>query len=235
MSSRANSRDLHFLELSRATCTIAGMGNLDRPDEQRDADFARIALPLLPAIARLARLLTHDGDDADDLVQDTFLKAFRHWHTFIPDSDAKRWLSTICRNSFYSMRTRQQWITAVGGDLELDTLAVVDQHVAARDEGLGNMFSRVDLAPAIEQAIDALEPLYRDVVRLVDVQELRYDEAADALGVPIGTVRSRLYRARRQLQESLIDFARDAGLAATLAPAASLAHTTPGRPSHADD
>lgn len=211
------------------------MGHVDRPDEHRDAEFARVALPQLPAIARLARLLTRDGDDADDLVQDTFLKAFRHWHTFIPGSDAKRWLSTICRNSFFSMRTRQQWVTAVGGDLELDTLAVMDQSVAARDAGLRDLFSRIDLAPAIEQAIAALDPLYRDVVRLVDVQELRYEEAADILGVPIGTVRSRLYRARRQLQESLIQYARDAGFAATLTPAASLAHTTPGRPSHADD
>jgi RNA polymerase sigma-70 factor (ECF subfamily) len=183
----------------------------------RDTEFARVALPLLPVIARVAQALTHDAVDAEDLVQDTYLKAFRHWNTFVPGSDARRWLSAIARNTFFGQRARERWVTAVGDDHELETFAAVDLHKLARDRGVEDMFSRLDLAPAIHAAIDALEPPYRDVVRLVDVEDLRYEEAADVLGIPIGTVRSRLYRARRQLQEKLVQYAIDAGFDATSA------------------
>ena len=180
----------------------------------RDAEFARIALPLLPSVVRVANALTRDAADADDLVQETFLRAFRHWGTFDQASDCKRWLSAICRNTYFAQHARQRWVTAVGDDHELETFAAVNLHKLAREQGVEEMFARLDLAPAIQRAIEDLEPLYRDVVRLVDVQELRYEEAADALGVPVGTVRSRLYRARRQLQQALVQYAVDAGFAA---------------------
>lgn len=179
----------------------------------RDAEFARIALPLLPAVVRVARALTHDTADADDLVQETFLKAFRHWATFDQSGDCRRWLSAICRNTFFAQRSRQRWLTSVGDDHELETFAAVSLHKLAREKGVEDMFARLDLAPAIRRAIAALDPTYRDVVQLVDVQELRYEEAADVLGVPIGTVRSRLYRARRLLQAALVEYAADAGYA----------------------
>ena len=198
------------------------------PDATRDAEFARIALPLLPAVARVANALTHDSSDADDLVQDTFLKAFRHWNTFDRDSDCRRWLSAICRNTFFAQRARQHWVTAVGDDHELETFAAVNLHTLARDKGVEDMFARLDLAPAIQRAIEALEPLFRDVVRLVDVQELRYEEAADVLGVPVGTVRSRLYRARRQLQQSLLDYAIDAGYESVSKPETTTLPTVRG-------
>ena len=76
------------------------------------------------------------------------------------------------------------------------------------------MFARLDLGPAIATAIRALEPHYRDVVLLVDVDGFSYEEVASSLDIPVGTVRSRLYRARRQLQEALLAFAVDAGFAA---------------------
>lgn len=188
------------------------------PQSDRDTAFAAVALPLLPAIARVAQALTHDPADADDLVQETFLKAYRHWNTFVPGSDARRWLSAITRNTFFAQRARERWVTAVGDDHELETFAAVNLHMLARESGLEDMFGRLDLAPAIQIAIDALEPQYRDVVRLVDVEGLKYDEAADVLGIPIGTVRSRLYRARRQLQQQLVQYAIDAGFKGVSAP-----------------
>ena len=194
----------------------------------RDAEFARIALPLLPSVARVANALTRDAADADDLVQETYLRAFRHWGTFDQSSDCKRWLSAICRNTFFAQHARQRWVTAVGDDHELETFAAVNLHKLAREQGVEEMFARMDLAPAIQQAIGELEPLYRDVVRLVDVQELRYEEAADALGVPVGTVRSRLYRARRQLQQVLVQYAVDAGFASATPPSPSTLPSTSG-------
>ena len=179
----------------------------------RDAEFARIALPLLASVARVANALTRDAADADDLVQETYLRAFRHWATFDQSSDCKRWLSAICRNTYFAQHVRRRWVTAVGDDHELETFAAVSLHKLAREQGVEEMFGRLDLGPAITHAIDGLEPLYREVVRLVDVQELRYEEAANVLGVPVGTVRSRLYRARRQLQQVLVQYAVDAGFA----------------------
>lgn len=192
------------------------MSQPDSPSPQtpttsnRDREFAEIALPLLPTIARVAAALSDDPADADDLVQETFLRAYRHWNTFVPGTDCKAWLSTICRHAFVEQRRRNAK-SVVADDQELENLAAARQHIRAKSNDLDGMFGRLDLGPAIARAISALEPHYRDVVTLVDVDDFTYEEVAAALDIPIGTVRSRLYRARRQLQESLIDYAIDAG------------------------
>ena len=177
-----------------------------------DEEFAALAIPLLPAIARVASALTENGADADDLVQETFLRAYKHWHTFERGSDCKSWLSTICRNAFFEQRRRDRRSVNVE-DQELESLAAAQLHNSARANGVDTMFARLDLGPAIARAIAGLEPRYRDVITLVDVEDFTYEQVADTLGVPIGTVRSRLYRARRQLQEVLLAFAIDAGFA----------------------
>ncbi|MGH7618017.1 MAG: RNA polymerase sigma factor, partial [Gemmatimonadaceae bacterium] len=186
--------------------------------DTRDRDFAAAALPHLPALARVAVALTGNEADADDLVQETFLRAYRHWNTFTPGSDCRRWLSTICRNAFLEQRRREARSTAVE-DQELESLAAARLHSQARASGVDRLFTRLDLGPAISQAIGALEPPFRDVVVLADVEGFTYEEVAEALGIPVGTVRSRLYRARRQLQEALLAYAIDAGFA-TAKPAA---------------
>jgi RNA polymerase sigma-70 factor (ECF subfamily) len=180
----------------------------------RDREFAEIALPLLPTIARVAAALTDNAADADDLVQETFLRAYRHWHTFARGSDAKSWLSTIARNAFFEQKRKERHSVAVD-DQELESLASARAQNVARAAGLDDMYSRLDLAPAIERAIASLEPHYRDVVLLVDVDGMQYDQVASLLDIPIGTVRSRLYRARRLLQDALISYAIDAGFGAT--------------------
>jgi RNA polymerase sigma-70 factor (ECF subfamily) len=176
----------------------------------RDRQFAEAALPHLAALSRVAIALTGNEPDADDLVQETFLRAYRAWHTFEPGSDCRRWLSTICRNAFLEQRRRESRSTAVE-DQELESLAAARLHNHARASGVDHIFTRLDLGPAINGAIGALVPIFRDVVVLVDVEGFSYEEVADALSIPVGTVRSRLYRARRQLQESLLQYAVDAG------------------------
>ena len=198
------------------------------PDAVRDAEFARIALPLLPVVARLSYSLTRVSADADDLVQETYLKAFRYWNTFDQTGDCRRWLYAICRNTFLAQRKRPHFVTAVGDDLELETFAAVSIHKLAREKNVEDIFSRLDLAPAIQRAIDSLEPVFRDTVTLVDVQDLKYEEAAELLGVPVGTVRSRLYRARRLLQQALVDYALDAGYPSASAPSPSNVPATSG-------
>ncbi len=173
--------------------------------------FEAIALPHLPAVARVARALAKDAADADDLVQETFLRALRHWATFEPGSDCKRWLSTICRNVFLAQQGRAQVVTAVEDDT-LEAYGAADAHRTARAAGLDDLFDRLDLGPAIRQALDRLDPIFRDVVSLYDIEGFSYEEIADLLTIPLGTVRSRLYRARRMLQEALITHAIDLGI-----------------------
>jgi RNA polymerase sigma-70 factor (ECF subfamily) len=180
-------------------------------------DFESVALPHLPAVARVARALARDAADADDLVQETFLRALRHWHTFVPGSDCKRWLATICRNVFLAQRQRARVVTTVE-DETLEAYASADAHRAARAAGLEELFDRLDLGPAIRNAMAALDPAFRDVVALYDLEGFTYEEIAELLAIPLGTVRSRLYRARRLLQQSLITHAIDRGLAASPLP-----------------
>ena len=177
---------------------------------ERDARFAELALPHLPYIARVARALARDDSDADDLVQETFLRAYRYWDSFQDGTDCKRWLAQICRNALLESHRRARPEDPVE-DQQLESLAAVRMHEAAMAAGLGDMYARIDLGPAIMAAIARLEPVFRDVVVLSDVEELSYEEVAAQLEIPIGTVRSRLYRGRRHLQEMLMVYALDAG------------------------
>ncbi len=195
----------------------------------KDQAFATEALPFLPDVARFARSLSGSPSDTDDLVQETFLRAYRGWHTFRPGSDCRRWLFTICKHEFLHMRRRERHYVDVEGEAEVDTLAAVMLHVTMQRAGVEDPFARLDLAPAIRRAIDALPDAFRPVVLLVDVEGYEYEEAASVLGVPIGTVRSRLFRARRLLQESLFAYARDAGLVREPPPGRAGEHTVTER------
>ena len=169
-----------------------------------------MVLPLLPVMQRLARAMAGSDVDADDLVQETFLRAYRYWHTFDLSTDCRRWLATICRHVLYDQRRRERNVTAVD-DAELESLAAARVHKASVAAGLGDMYARLDLGPAIRRAIAKLDSAFREVVVLSDLEGFSYEEIADTLSIPIGTVRSRLYRARRQLQEALMVYALDAG------------------------
>jgi len=160
----------------------------------------------------VARALARDEADADDLVQETYLRALRHWDTFQRGTDCRRWLSTICRNVFLAQKQRGQVVTAVENDV-LEAYASADAHRLARASGLNDLFDRLDLGPAIRGAIAGLDVPFRDVVLLADIHDFTYEEIADLLMIPLGTVRSRLFRARRMLQLALVAHATDLGLA----------------------
>jgi RNA polymerase sigma-70 factor, ECF subfamily len=182
---------------------------------ERDAAFERDVLALLPDVARFARSLARDAADADDLTQETILQAYRGYHTFRAGSDVRRWLFTICRNAFLRGRRRDARLveTERGDEAELESYAAAFGHALAERRGEAQLLDRIDVGPAIRRAMDALPPAFRVAVALVDVEGLSYEEVAAVEGVPIGTVRSRLFRVRRLLQERLLEHARDAGLA----------------------
>jgi RNA polymerase sigma-70 factor (ECF subfamily) len=179
---------------------------------ERDREFAAATLPLMPNVKRYALALTRNEADADDIVQETYLRAHRYWRLFDSAGDCRRWLLTICRNAFHTVHQREGRSVAVEDD-ELESLAAARAHNAARVAGVDDMYSRLDLGPAIQAAIDQLDTNFRDVVVLSDVEGFSYEEIAEMLVIPMGTVRSRLFRARRQLQESLMVYAIDAGFA----------------------
>ena len=176
----------------------------------RDSAFERDALPWLDDVYRFSLSLTREENDADDVVQETYLRAYRSWHTFIPGTDCRRWLFTICRNVFLRSRERQR-PTVDLEDGEQDAVAASSVYAAARERGYDDLYATLDLAPALRQALDELVEPFRSAVILVDVEDLTYDAAAQVMGVPIGTVRSRLFRGRRLLQEKLLTVAQDLG------------------------
>ena len=172
--------------------------------------FERDALVFLPNVARYARLLTRDAADADDLVQETFLRAYEAWGSFRPGSDCRKWLFTICRNVYLRNRQRSQRFVAVD-DADGELKATRQMYFHAREQGCKDLFDRIDLGPALQKGLDSLLPEYREVVVLIDIEDCSYAAAAEALNVPIGTVRSRLFRARRLLQQCLMEYAEDLG------------------------
>lgn len=188
------------------------LANTTSPPAQ--VDFQHEVLRWLPHVSRYARLLTRDQSDADDLTQETFLRAYRSWTTFRPGSDCRKWLFTICRNTFLRTRQRERRVVAVD-DPDTDLHATAELYYEAVSRGLDDLFDRLDLGPALERTLRGMLPEYAETVILVDLEDYTYADAATELGVPIGTVRSRLFRARRLLQEALIEYARDLGLGQT--------------------
>jgi RNA polymerase sigma-70 factor (ECF subfamily) len=187
----------------------------DAPPGASADSFVRLMLPLLGDVARFARSLTRDPGRADDLVQETYLQALRGWHTFRPDAHPRRWLFTVCRHVFLRTTQREaRYVEAPADDPELESLATAVAHVEAQRTGAAAALERMDLGAAIAEALTALPPHYRLAVVLVDVEGQAYEEAARVLDVAVGTVRSRLFRGRRLLQDLLYVHARDAGLAA---------------------
>ena len=178
------------------------------PDER----FRDEALPHVAAVTRYALSLTRDESDAEDLVQETFLKAFRSWGQFEQGTECRAWLFTICRNTHVRALHREQRVEALP-DADLESLAAAAVHSAALGDGIEDVFTRREVVSAVRRAVDDLPEPFREVVVLVDLQEQSYEEAARVLGIPKGTVRSRLFRGRRLLQEALIEHARDAGIA----------------------
>lgn len=173
--------------------------------------FSALALTALDDVYRFARSLTRDPSDAEDVVQETYLRAFRSWKTFQAGTDVRRWLFTIARNAFLRSRERGQREVILDDDGAAAADAEQAQEAWVRG-GLDPILDRTDLGPAIEAALAELPEVYRSAVVLVDLEDQPYEAAAEVLGIPVGTVRSRLFRGRKLLQQRLAQHARDAGI-----------------------
>jgi RNA polymerase sigma-70 factor (ECF subfamily) len=161
--------------------------------------FEAEALTHADALYRMALRVTRNPADADDLVQDTYLKAFRSSGRFARGSNLRAWLFTILMNTWRNRRR----------DAVRDPVAAASEiveHAESREAGTGSPEARLlreTLAPALQAALDNLPDAFREAVWLRDVEEFTYAEIAAMLEIPMGTVMSRISRGRRQLYEAL--------------------------------
>ena len=173
-------------------------------------DFAEEAIGHLDALYRGALRLSRDPDKAQDLVQDTFARALRYQHSYQAGTNMKAWLFAIMRNLYWD-RFQKTSRESVSID-DIGEFALYDQMRDDLGEGPeAEVLDRIARGEVVE-AIEKLNPLHREVVLLVDVEGFAYKDAATILGVPIGTVMSRLHRARQQLQKDLFAYAVESGI-----------------------
>jgi RNA polymerase sigma-70 factor (ECF subfamily) len=201
------------------TATLAEMAPSDSEpgtvaaSEARDRSrFEEEALAHAEQLYRIAVRLTGGQQAAEDLVQDTYLRAFRAWRSYRPGTNLVAWLATIMRNANLD-ELRRQSRRPVQEPLDDDGDYYLYNRLAAagpvpQDEVLARMSGT-----AIVSALADLAPTFREVVVLVDVGDFSYADAAEILGIPIGTVMSRLYRGRRALKRALADGAAEEGAA----------------------
>jgi RNA polymerase sigma-70 factor, ECF subfamily len=169
--------------------------------DARRLSFEAEALVHLDALFRVALRFVRNAADADDLVQDTLFRAYQAWDQYKQGTNAKGWLITILRHGFineYRRNARRRQL--------------LDREGAAPPEHSTVRFLDDLVDDEVLRAIDTLPLPYREVVVLRDIEDLHYDEIATMLGVPVGTVKSRLFRARELLQEKLLDYAVSTGL-----------------------
>jgi RNA polymerase sigma-70 factor (ECF subfamily) len=164
-------------------------------------EFAREALSYVDSLYGTALRLTRRPADAEDLVQDTYLKAFRAASQFTRGTNLKAWLFTILHNTFRNMR-RHDGRSPVDVDSETVERAVDN---VAQGHTPEQLLTRNTLDADLQAALDALPDAFRQAVWLRDVEEFSYAEIAEIMGVPIGTVMSRISRGRRLLYERLAE------------------------------
>ena len=167
--------------------------------------FEAVALPLLAVVYRAALRFVRQPDEARDLTQETFLRAFRTFDRFEPGSNSKAWLLTIVYSVFVNRYRRQQREPVVA----VDDLEQVYDSAFAQTPAVPPASVATDRIsdPQIQAALDMLPEAFRSAVLLIDVEELTYEEAATVLGCPLNTLRSRLFRGRKLLWMALRDYA----------------------------
>lgn len=170
----------------------------------------------LNALYGMALRLAKNERDAEDLVQDTCLKAYQHWDKYQPGTNCKAWLFKILTNTFINRyRKKQRQRTVFADDMAVSPLEVLASAKPSPMEEFGGDKAKMMANFFGDEVIAALDKVpvdFRTVVLLVDVFDLPYKDAAEIVECPIGTIMSRLYRGRRILQKQLLDYAIREGI-----------------------
>ena len=169
------------------------------PAYDRSADFEQLAMPLFDSLYNFAHWLTQSREEAEDLVQETYAKALRGFGSFQPGTNFRAWIFRILRNTFLTSRTG----LAAARTVSLETEDDQEQTVAVSRETPESILLEQASQQQVQAALEQVPVIFREVLLLCDVEEMSYQEIAETLGVPIGTVMSRLYRARKALRTAL--------------------------------
>jgi RNA polymerase sigma-70 factor (ECF subfamily) len=197
-----------------AAMAVTGGTETPTDDAALRERFERDVLPLLPNLYAAALRMTRNPADAEDLVQDTYLRAFRGFSGFKEGTNLKAWLYRILTNSFINTyRKKQRQPQTVEGPDDIDEWYLFDK-LGGRNVELSAETEVLDKIPdeAVKGALESLPENFRLPVLLADVEGFSYKEIAEIMDTPIGTVMSRLHRGRKALQKALWDTAKERGL-----------------------
>ena len=184
--------------LELASRGMVRFGTSSSQDDRALPEFEELAMPLFDSAYNFARWLVQNQDDAEDLVQETYLKALRNFTSFQQGTNFRAWIFQILKNTFLTSRSKLERRMTVAMDSEEDSPMLPVN--SSTPESVLIERSGID---AIRGAIEQLPVIFREVILLRDVEDVSYQEIAEILSIPIGTVMSRLARARRIVRESL--------------------------------
>jgi RNA polymerase sigma-70 factor, ECF subfamily len=186
-------------------------------DAEREAVFVRDAIPYLDALYSAALRYTRNSTDAEDLVQETFAKAFASFHQFEPGTNLRAWLYRILTNSYINryrqQQRRPQEVSADAVGPDGDEFSLYERIAGTAAPAAEAQVLEALTDQEVKDALASLPEQFRIAVYLADVEGFSYAEIADIMGSPIGTVMSRLHRGRAALQAALYDYAVRRGLA----------------------
>lgn len=187
------------------------MPELTKKEIRKQSDFNDEIIPHLDALYNFGLRLTTDPNDAEDLVQDTIVKAYRFFSSYEKGTNAKAWLFRILKNSYINNYRRK---SKKPQQVDYDEVATFYETIRAErtdTSDLEDTMYRELIDDDITNALDQIPEDFRTVVLLCDVEDFTYEEIANMLDVPIGTIRSRLHRGRNLLKAQLLDYAEDRG------------------------
>ena len=184
-------------------------------------DFQSVVVPYVDALYNTALRMTRNPQDAEDLVQETYLKAYKYYDKFTEGTNLKAWLFRILKNTFINNYRKKQQEPPKNAFDEIED--AFEKHISSEAGGRipspeENALEDV-LDDEVQHAMDSLPDDYRMVVVLADLEDFSYQEISQILDIPVGTVMSRLYRARRRLESEMLHYAQDHGYIRSRDPA----------------
>jgi RNA polymerase sigma-70 factor, ECF subfamily len=189
------------------------MADMGGTGGERRKRFEEEALPHLDALYTMAVRLSRNPDDANDLVQETVLRAYRFFEQFEHGTNCRAWMLTILFNNFRNGYRRSVREQPSASPEEFERKVEAESiHGDVPNTNPEAMLSGVGMDREVEGALDALPAEFREALLLVDVQELSYQEISKVLNIPIGTVKSRVSRGRSLLREALTTYAKERGI-----------------------
>jgi RNA polymerase sigma-70 factor (ECF subfamily) len=184
---------------------------MKRKVSERDGEFQQEAVPHMDALYNYALRMTGDPNDADDLLQDTYLKAYRFWDKYEKGTNVRAWLFRIMKNSYINLyrKSSKEPDTVDYDDIQNFYQTIRDQSTDPND--LQEKLFGTLLEDDVARALDSLPEDFRTVIILCDIEGFTYEEIAEFVECPVGTVRSRLHRGRKLLRDQLFEYAKKKG------------------------